>query len=137
MELSARVSKVEGKSVTSVSVATSTISNVEIYPGENKGDYIIIANDPHNFKNNDFVSVYGLSTTSSLIEGFYKVGISTNILTISGIGTTSGTVTTGIGSTGVTGIITYINVSGILKYPNIKENDILSIENEKVKVLKR
>ena len=133
--LSARVSRIEGKSVTSVSVATSTISSVEIYPGENKGDYLVIANDPHNFKNNDTVSVYGLSTTSSFIEGFYKVGVSTNILTISGVGTTSGTVTTGIGSTGVTGIVTYINVSGILNYPNIKENDILSIENEKVKVL--
>jgi len=133
--LSARVSRIEGKSVTSVSVATSTISSVEIYPGENKGDYLVIANNPHNFKNNDTVSVYGLSTTSSFIEGFYKVGVSTNILTISGVGTTSGTVATGIGSTGVTGIITYINVSGILNYPNIKENDILSIENEKVKVL--
>ena len=133
--LSARVSKLAGKSVSSVSVATSSISNVEIYPSENKGDYILISNDPHNFKNNDLVSVYGLSTTSSLIEGFYKVGISTNILTISGIGSTSGTVTTGIGSVGITGIITYINVSGNLRYPNIKENDILSIENEKVKVL--
>jgi hypothetical protein len=133
--LSARVSKIAGRSVSSVSVATSTISNVEIYPGENKGDYLIISDSPHNFKNNDFVSVYGLSTTSSLIEGFYKVGVSTNILTISGIGTTSGTVTTGIGSTGITGIITYINVSGNLRYPNIKENDTLSIENEKVKVL--
>ena len=133
--LSAKVSKVAGKTVSSVSVATSSISNVEIYPSENKGDYIVISNDPHNFKNNDLVSVYGLSTTSSLIEGFYKVGVSTNILTISGIGSTSGTVTTGIGSVGITGIITYINVSGNLRYPNIKENDILSIENEKVKVL--
>jgi len=133
--LSARVSKVTGKSVSSVSVATSSISNVEVYPGENKGDYLIISDSPHNFKNSDFVSVYGLSTTSSLIEGSYKVGVSTNVLTISGIGTTLGTVTTGIGSTGTTGIITYINVSGNLTYPNIKENDILSIENEKVKVL--
>ena len=132
---SARVSRLSGKAVSSVSVATSSISNTEIYPGENKGDYIIFAENPHNFKNNDKISVSGLNTTSSLLEGFYQIGISTNILTLSGIGTTSGTVTTGIGSTGITGIITYINVKGTLTYPNIKENDILTIESERVKVL--
>jgi hypothetical protein len=129
--LSAKISKIEGKYVSSVSVASSTISNAEIYPTGNNGDYIIIANEPHNFKNGDFVSVYGLNTTSSLIEGSYKAGISTNILSV----INSGTVVTGIESAGVTGIITYIKVSGNLKYPNIKENDILSIENEKLKVL--
>ena len=133
--LNAKVSKVQGKDVTSVSVATSSIFSVEIYPGQNGGDYVFIANNPHNFKNNDYISVSGLSTTSSLIEGFYKAGVNKNILTVSGIGTTSGTVTTGISSVGVTGIVTYINVSGNLRYPNIKENDILSIENEKLKVL--
>ena len=132
---SARVSKLQGKAVSSVSVATSSISGVEIYPSETKGDYIIFAENPHNFKNYDRISVSGLNTTSSLLEGFYQIGISTNTLTLSGIGTTLGTVTTGIGSTGVTGIITYINVNGNLTYPSIRENDILTIENEKVKVL--
>jgi len=132
---SARVSRLEGKAVSSVSVATSSISGVEIYPSEVKGDYIIFAENPHNFKNYDRISVSGLSTTSSLLEGLYQIGISTNTLTLSGIGTTSGTVTTGIGSTGVTGIITYINVNGNLTYPSIRENDILTIENEQVKVL--
>lgn len=133
--ISAKVSRISGKSVSSVSVATSTISSVEVYPSENKGEYIIFAENSHNFKNNDIISVSGLSTSSSLIEGSYKVGVSTNILTISGVGTTSGTVTTGIASVSTTGIVTYINVFGNIRYPNIRENDILEIGNENVKVL--
>ena len=129
---SARVSNVEGKTVSSISVATSSISNVEIYPSETRGEYIVFADEPHQFLNNDIISISGLSTTSSLIEGSYVANVSPNILILSGVGTTT---TIGIASTGVTGIITYINVNGNLTYPNIKENDILSIEDEKVKVL--
>ena len=129
--ISAKVSKLKGRSVNNISVASSILQNVEFYPGESKGEYLIFSNNPHNFENLDIISISGLSTTSSKVEGTYKVGIQTNILKIAGVGTTS----VAIGTDGVTGIVTYFRVSGDLSYPSIRENDILSIGTEKVKVL--
>jgi len=126
----AKVATLKGKQVESVSVATSTINNVEIYPGS-KDQYIISADNPHNFKKFDNIVISGLSTTSSKIGGFYSAGISSNRLTIVGVGTLS----SGIGSVGVTGIVTHVRVTGNLNYPQIKENDILSVGTEQVKVL--
>ena len=128
---SAIVSKVEGKQVSSVSVASSTLSNAEIYPIGNKGEYVLYADNPHNFTNFDLVSISGLSTTSSLIEGNYIAGIETSKVALVGLGTT----TIGISTVGVTGIVTYISVSGSLGFLNIRENDILLLNDEKVKVL--
>ena len=61
-----------------MSVATSTITGAEIYPGPQKGQYTVITDEPIQWINNDLVSVTGLSTTSSNIEGTYNVGISSN-----------------------------------------------------------
>ena len=127
----ANVSFVDGKTVDTISVASSSISGVEVYPASTKGDFRLFTENPHNFQARDVIRVSGISTTSSKIGGSYKVGISTDIFTLIGLGTIS----TGIGTTGVTGIVTYLNVSGSLEYPNIKENDILGIGTEKVKVL--
>ena len=77
------------------------------------------------------MSISGLSTTSSNIEGSYTVGISSNILTLSGVGSTS----SGLGTDGVTGIVTTFEVTGNIGYPAIRENDILGIGTEKVQVL--
>ena len=128
---SAKVSRIFGKSVNSVSVATSTIANVEIYPSDNKGNYTVVCDNPHNFKTNDFVTISGLSTTSSKIGGTYRVGVSTNTLAVAGVGTIS----SGIGTIGSTGIVTYFKVTGNLGLIEIKENDILGIGTERVKVL--
>jgi len=126
----AKVSKLLGKSVNSVSVATSSITNVEIAPSENTGEYIIICDNPHKFKNTDIINITGLSTTSSQIEGFYSVGVGTTaFLAVAGLGTTS----SGISTIGVTGIVTYFNVTG--NFINLRENDILNIGAERVKVL--
>ena len=129
--LSAKISRLKGRPVSNISVASSILNNVEFYPGESKGEYLIFANNPHNFKNLDIISISGLSTTSSRIEGSYNAGIQTNRLTIAGIGSTG----VSIGTTSVTGIVTYFRVTGNLSYPSIRENDILSIGTEKVKVL--
>ena len=127
----AKVATLLGKQVTNISVATSSITNVEIIPSTEKGDYFVIADNPHNFKKFDTVILTGLSTTSSNIEGSYSAGISSNRLAVVGVGTTS----SGIGSVAVTGIVTHIKVTGNLAYPNILENDILDIGTEQVKVL--
>jgi len=128
---SARVSRILGKSVNSISVATSSITNVEIYPSDNKGNYNVVCANPHDFKNGDFVLISGLSTTSSKIGGVYSAGVGTNTLAVAGVGTLS----SGIGTVGATGIVTYFKVSGNLGISKIRENDILSIGTEKVKVL--
>ena len=129
--LSAKVSQLKGRPVNSISVATSSLSNVEIYSNNIPGEFIVINDKPHNFKNLDVVTIAGLSTTSPNIEGSYKVGITTNKLSIVGAGTTG----VAIGTVNVTGLVTYFNVSGDLSFSNIRENDILTIGEEKVKVL--
>jgi hypothetical protein len=129
--VSAKVSRVKGRTVTNISVASSIVENVEFYPGDERGEYLIFANNPHNFINLDSISISGLSTTSSKIEGSYIAGIQTNRLTVAGVGSTG----VAIGTDGVTGIVTYFKVNGNLGYPSIRENDILSIGTEKIKVL--
>ena len=128
---SAKVSKLKGKSVSSVSVAQSTITGVELYPNNTQGSYIAFSTDPHNFKNKNVVVISGLSTTSSQIGGNYNIGVTTSKFVVTGVGTTS----SGISTVGVTGIVTYFNVSGELTYPSIRPNDTLGIGTEKVQVL--
>ena len=129
--LSANVSKIEGKGVNSISIASTTLYNVEIYPGFQKDSFVIYSDSPHNLQNTDFISVSGLNTTSLKLEGTYRAGISSNALFLVGIGTS----TIGLHTVGVTGISTYISVRGNLSSQFIRENDILEIDSEKVKVL--
>ena len=129
--VSARVSHVLGRPVESVSLATSSISGIEFYPSGERGKYILFAENAHNFNNVDFISVSGVSTSGSKLEGVYNVGVGTNVFKVAGVGTTS----SGIGTIEATGIVTFINVTGDLNYPNVRENDILEIGTEQVRVL--
>jgi len=119
--LKAKVSSVVGKSVSSVSVESFTVNNIEFVPFDRSGNFIGFATSPHGFLNNDLVTLTSL----------YDYNKSTNI----SVNTNSLTLTTGIGSTGYTGLVTYFNVSGFLNYPNIRENDIYDFVGEQVKVL--
>ena len=107
--VSARVSHVLGKPVDSVSLATSSISNVEFYPN-GKGKYLLFSNDPHNIQNQETISITGVSTTASDLEGFYNAGIGTNVYKVTGTGIS----TNGIGSVAYTGLVTYFNLTGNL-----------------------
>jgi hypothetical protein len=122
---SAEVERILGKPVNTISVASTTVFNVEFYPSGNQGTFIAFAENPHNFINLDTINLSGFNTTSSLLEGSYKVGVTTNTVAL----------TSGIGSTSVSGIVTYFSVAGNLNYPSIRENDILGIGTEQVKVL--
>jgi hypothetical protein len=121
-----RVSRIGGKDVNYVSVASSVVSNAEFYPYDGNGNFIVFSPTPHNYSNKDIITVSGLSTTSSLLKGSYSVGVSTGERYI---------LNSGVGTAGVTGIVTYFNISGNLNYPTIRENDIISIGSEQVKVL--
>ena len=130
-KFSGKVSEVSGKEINSIVLSSTTINDVEFYPLSGDGSFIGFSSTPHGLNDFDLVKISGLSTSSSLNERTYRVGITTNKLTISGIGTTS----LGISSTGITGIVTYIPISGNLNVSNIRENDILGIGSERVKVL--
>jgi len=117
----AKVSLVSGKEISNISVATSTISNVEFIPTGNINNFIGFATLPHNFLNNDLVTI----TTPYENKKLSNISIKTNNLILS----------SGIGSAAYTGIITYFNVSGSLNYPNIIENDVYQIQDEQIKVL--
>ena len=123
---SVKVSRLKGKPINSVSVATSTILNVEIYPTNNTGSITIFSPNPHNYSNKDIISISGLNTTSALIEGSYQVGIST-INTLS--------LVAAVGTTAVTGLVTYFSVGGNLNASHIRENDIFAVGTEKIKIL--
>jgi hypothetical protein len=125
------VSKISGKSISSVSVSSTSIVDVEFYPLGKSKTFIGFSSIPHSLNNFDTIEISGLSTSFSSLKGFYQVGINSNRLSIAGFGTTS----FGISSTGITGIVTYIPVTGSLDFLDIRENDILNIESEKVKVL--
>ena len=122
---SAKVSQVLGKQINSVSVATSSISDVEIYSSNEPNNIILYSQNPHNFKNNDTILISGLNTTFSQFNNSYQVGIVTNNLTL----------ISSIGNVNSTGIITYFSVSGNLDSNYVRENDILGIGTEKVKIL--
>ena len=121
--------QVGGKDISSISVATTSVSNVEIYNSNKTGEFTIVSSTVHPFKKNDTITISGLSTNGLNLNGTYTVGIATNSLSLVGLGTTS----SGIGSDGVTGIVTFVNVGGDLR--NTIPNDILSIGTENVKVL--
>jgi len=122
---SAKVSKIKGKKINTISVASTIFYSAEIYPESNKrGFFNVVLDSPHNFKNQDIIVLSGLNTTSSFLDGYYPANIDlTNNLSLSNA----------IDSDTVTGIVTYISVAGNIS--NIKENDIFSIESEKIKVL--
>ena len=127
----AKVSHLDGKNLSNVSVASSVITGVEIYPSNINGEYEVISPNPHDFYNTELVTLSGLSTTSSKIGGTYNVGVTTNTWSLTGIGNT----TIGIGTAGATGIVTFLNVAGNLSNDKIRTNDILALDAEKVKVL--
>jgi YHYH protein len=117
----ANVSYVSGKEISQISVASSTLYNVEFAPVNGQKYFIGFATLPHAFLDNDIV------TLNSQFD-YKKTGnikVTNNNLTL----------VSGVGSDGYTGLVTYFNVQGNLSYPNIKENDIYQIANEQVKIL--
>ena len=121
------VSKVGGKVVTNISVASSTVSDLEIAPYDIDGQYIAFSTSPHNFTNLNLVSLSGFNTSTDHLQGSFNIGVKTESVLLAGAATTIG----------VTGIVTYFGISGSLSNDllSIRENDILGIGTETIKVL--
>lgn len=120
-----KVSSIEGKKIQSVLTENTLFSDIEFVPNKKGSSFIGFTSLPHTIKNNDFVSISGISTNGMSISQFVRVGVQSNTYSL----------ISGISSVSTTGIITYFSVNGTLDYPNIRENDILQIESELVKVL--
>ena len=122
---SAKVDKVFGKQVVTAGVSTNSIQSVEFQTLDGRGNVVAFTTSPHNLKNLEIISISGLSTEYSDLQGSYSIGVRTD----------SFITTLGVGTTGVTGLTTYFYVSGLLGFPYIRENDVLGIGTEKVQVL--
>jgi hypothetical protein len=122
---SAKVDYIKGKTITGISQTTTKILNVEFYPSFETNKIIAFSTSPHGLSNRDLVFVDSLSNYDKTLEESFNVEVrpSNFVLTLD------------IGDTSVTGLTTYFYISGLLEYPFIRENDILSINSEKIKVL--
>jgi len=119
----AKVSKVVGKEIQYVSASTTSVSNVEFYPDFKYNSFVGICENPHEFKNEEIVSISGLSTSTYTFDGLQLINVSNN----------SALLKENIGNVSSTGIVTYFSIYGNVDI--FTPNDILGIGTEKVKVL--
>jgi hypothetical protein len=121
-----KVDRVLGNKIDTVSLATTSFSNVEFTRSTVvKNRFIGFTTQPHNFLNNDVVNISGVSTYYDGFTGSYSVGVRSDNFVL----------TLGVGTAGATGIVTYFYVSGAFDNSHVRENDILTIDQEKVRVL--
>jgi hypothetical protein len=120
----AEVSSIKGKDVSGISIGSTTVFNVEFIPNSKYG-VIGFSTLPHNISNNDVISIKSLNHNKFSLQNTFKVSVLSEKYTLN----------TDVNVSGITGIVTYINLYGNLDFPYLRENDILQIDNEKVKVL--
>ena len=121
----AKVDFIKGKTINQVSVAYTEYSNVEFIHGDFDGQFVGYTTIPHNFYLNESLYITGLSTS----------GISNNSVITVGVTTDTFKLDRAVNASSSTGIITYFNLNGRIEEPHIRENDLLGIGNECVKVL--
>ena len=125
----ARISFVEGKTV---GLVTSNITSydVEVAPINRRGDFVAISTDPQEFDNKEIIEIAGIGTAASYLNDAYNISIEPHVYTLVGLGTTSTALATN------TGIVTFAN---LINHPlidkNIRPNDVLLINSEKMRVL--
>ncbi len=117
--LRAFVSQIKGKEVTQISVATTSIYDVEFI--KDSDSYIGFSSVPHNLRENDLINI----TSQYDYNIFGKAQVEDHKLILN----------SGIESSSITGIVTFLKVSGSLNPSKIRENDIYLLGNEQIKVL--
>jgi hypothetical protein len=122
-----RVERVSGADVNYINFETTGLDNIEFGNISNLNQFIGFSTQSIPFNTGEIVTISGLSTTFSGYSGVTNTRL--------GIRTDNFVLTLGVGSTGVTGLTTYFYVSGDLNYPTIRENDILGIGTENIRVL--
>jgi hypothetical protein len=113
-----KVSELKGRTVISAGVSHTSFSDMEIVPYRNS--YIGTLKDPHNLNSS---KIFRLNSEFELNKQITATPYFNNLTLASNVNPGS-----------ITGIITYFNVRGNLDFP-LKENDIFSIDDEKLRVL--
>ncbi len=124
LSASANVRFIGGKTITGISQTSTKIYDVELYPTSSPNKIIGFSLSPHNLADKDYVYLNSLSEYDPSLQKSFKIGVSSERFILN----------TSIGNTSITGIITYFYISNITD-DNIRENDILSIGSEEIKVL--
>jgi len=120
----AYVSILKGKPINTIQTESRSIDNVEFYSNGLKS-LIGFSTTPHNLTNNTVINISGISTNGFYLQDNYSIGVKTDVFVL----------TNAVGDISSTGIVTYFSINGNLSFPNIRENDILGIGTEKIKVL--
>ena len=119
------VNRISGKPVQRVSIDKRTVTDIEYVPYQSRQQFIGMSSEPHGFKNDDILTLNSQSEYFDKLDGKYRIGVTTSNFVL----------TENIDDSSVTGINTFISVSGPTQYPTLVVNDILQIGNERVKVL--
>ena len=117
----AEVKKVGGKTVHTVSLATTSFSNIELIPNHSNSTFVGILTQPHGLLTKDILRIAGLSTNINGLAGSYNIGIRSEAVLLA---------KSMVAQTGVE----WISVAG-LEGQSLLENDILIADQEKLKVL--
>ena len=117
------VSKVGGQIVNTVSLGTTSFSNVEFIPSRSSSNFVGIVTTPHNLLNRDIIRISGLSTNVNGLSRGYTIGVSS----ISAI------LLDDVAAEASSGKALWIRVAG--DYSNVIPNDTIIIDQEKLKVL--
>ena len=122
----AKISSVIGKSVVSVASTIVRVDNIVFEYNNFNGNATGFSTQPHGLAVGDVITVSGLSTDAlKRLDGRHRIGFNTSFLVL----------TTGIGTTGITGIVTSISVAGNLSRVNVEADDIIGISTEQMLVL--
>ena len=122
-----RVERVSGVDVNYIDYETTGLENIEFGNISDLNQFIGFSTQSIPFNTADVITISGLSTTFNGYSGVANARI--------GIRTDNFLLTLGVGSTAQTGLTTYFYVTGDLRYPTIRPNDVLGIGTENVKVL--
>ena len=118
-DVKAFVSQIKGKKVNQISVATTSVFDVEFI--KDFDSYLGFSSVPHNLSANDLINI----TSSYDYNLFGRITVENHTLRLN----------SGIESSSITGIVTYLSVSGSLDSSKIRENDVYSLGSEKIKIL--
>jgi len=121
----ARISKIEGKPVNSISYSASSVEDMQFAPIEVAGRYVGFGSIAHEFVTGDLVSIQNVNILSTEFGQVYPVGVSTNELTFA----------ESLDDASVTGIVTYARVSGNVTFPTLAVNDLYLSNNELIRIL--
>jgi len=121
-----KINYLQGKKVNSVSYSNYTVRGIEVVQ-INSSQYVGVCTSIHEFKNLDPVIISGFSTdiTSKLKSDRFLLNVDTPSYALK----------TDLPNSITTGDITSIGVYGDLSFPILMPDDILFINNEKLKVL--